>query len=103
MELTLELREESGLQWVLERLAPMSPFGRAAARSLRWYAPGQEAALETELDNVSLALALWNGEDPTQTVDLEEDHYVWLPYRMVTRENLEQFRQQAPQSRGLAG
>ena len=52
---------------------------------------------------LELALALWNGEDPTQTVDLEEDHYVWLPYRMVTRENLEQFRQQAPQSRGLAG
>lgn len=60
MELTLELREESGLQWVLERLTPMSPFGRAAARSLRWYAPGQEAALETELDNVALALELWN-------------------------------------------
>ena len=69
MELTLELREESGLQWVLERLAPMSPFGRAAARSLRWYAPGQEAALETELDNVSLALALWNaaGTAPVET------------------------------------
>ncbi|WP_297983593.1 DNA mismatch repair protein MutS [uncultured Oscillibacter sp.] len=60
MELTLELREESGLQWVLERLSPMSPFGRAAARALRWYAPGEEAALETELDNVALALEFWN-------------------------------------------
>ena len=28
MELTLELRAESGLQWVLERLTPTSPFGR---------------------------------------------------------------------------
>ncbi len=60
MELTHELREESGLQWVLERLTPMSPFGRAAIRSLRWYGPGQEAELEEELDNVALALALWN-------------------------------------------
>lgn len=60
MELTLELREESGLQWVLERLTPMSPFGRAAARSLRWYGPGEESALNTELDNVALALELWN-------------------------------------------
>lgn len=64
MELTLELREESGLQWVLERLTPMSPFGRAAARTLRWYAPGEEAALETELDNVALALELWNAAGP---------------------------------------
>jgi len=60
MELTLELRENSGLQWVLERLSPMSPFGKAAAREPRWYAPGEEAALEEELDNVSLALELWN-------------------------------------------
>ena len=44
MELTLELRENAGLQWVLERLSPMSPFGKAAAREPRWYAPGQEAA-----------------------------------------------------------
>ena len=64
MELTLELREESGLQWVLERLTPMSPFGRAAARALRWYAPGEEAALTTELDNVALALDLWNAAGP---------------------------------------
>ena len=69
MELTLELREESGLQWVLERLTPMSPFGRAAARALRWYAPGEEAALETELNNVALALELWNaaGSAPAET------------------------------------
>ena len=36
MELTHELRENAGLQWVLERLSPLSPFGRrrraAAAR-----------------------------------------------------------------------
>lgn len=58
MELTHALRENSGLQWVLERLVPLSPFGKAAARSPRWYGPGEEAALEAELGNVELALAL---------------------------------------------
>ena len=58
MELTLELRENAGLQWVLDDLTPMSPFGRAAARTPVWYGPGEEAALERELDNVDLALGL---------------------------------------------
>ena len=40
---------------------------------------------------LDLALALWNGEDPAQAVDLWEGHYVWLPYRAVTLENLEEF------------
>ena len=46
MELTHELRENAGLQWVLERLSPLSPFGK-------------QAALEEELDNVALAMELW--------------------------------------------
>lgn len=37
---------------------------------------------------LNLALALYNGEDPAGAVELEEGHYVWLPYRQVTRENL---------------
>ena len=40
---------------------------------------------------MDLALALWNREDPAQAVELVEGHYVWLPYRAVTRENLEEF------------
>ena len=48
MELTHELRENAGLQWVLERLSPLSPFGKQAARTPRWYGPGEEAALEEE-------------------------------------------------------
>ncbi len=60
MKLTLELRENAGLQWVLERLSPLSPFGRTAVRELPWYGPGTEAALEEELDNVALAMRLWN-------------------------------------------
>lgn len=63
MELTHELRENSGLRWVLEQLTPMSPFGRTAARTPRWYGPGQEEELETELDNVALAMELWGLKD----------------------------------------
>ena len=48
MELTHELRENAGLQWVLERLSPLSPFGKQAARTPRWYGPGEEAALEED-------------------------------------------------------
>ena len=39
---------------------------------------------------VDLALALYAGEDPAQAVELEDEHYVWLPYRPVTREDLTQ-------------
>lgn len=67
MELTRELQEHSGLRWVLEQLTPMSPFGRSAARALCWYGPGQEGALEEELDNVALALDLWNGDEDALT------------------------------------
>lgn len=59
MELTHELRENAGFQWVLERLSPLSPFGKQAARAPRWYGPGEEAELEEELDNVALAMELW--------------------------------------------
>ena len=38
---------------------------------------------------LDLALALYSGEDPAQAVDLEDGHYVWLPYKPVTREDLE--------------
>lgn len=39
---------------------------------------------------VDLALALYTGADPAQAVELEDGHYVWLPYRPVTREDLAQ-------------
>ena len=39
---------------------------------------------------IYLALALWNGEDPAQAVDLVDGHYVWLPYHQVTQENLDE-------------
>ena len=40
---------------------------------------------------VDLSLALWSGEDPADAVSLEDVHYVWLPYRQVTQENLSDF------------
>ncbi len=46
---------------------------------------------------MELALALYKGEDPAQAVALTDGHYVWLPYRPVTRENLAEFTaEQAP-------
>lgn len=40
---------------------------------------------------LDLVLALNAGEDPALTMDLEDEHYVWLPYRQVTLENLKDF------------
>ena len=40
---------------------------------------------------IDLSLALWSGTDPADAVDLEDDHYVWLPYREITQDNLSQF------------
>jgi len=37
---------------------------------------------------LDLALALYAGQDPAQAVELEDGHYVWLPYRPVTRDDL---------------
>ena len=40
---------------------------------------------------IDLALALYTGADPGQAVELVDGHYVWLPYRQVSRENLEEW------------
>lgn len=37
---------------------------------------------------LDLAQALYRGEDPAQAVELKDGHYVWLPYELVTQENL---------------
>lgn len=39
---------------------------------------------------LDLALSLSEGQDPAEAVELEDRHYVWLPYRRITREELEQ-------------
>ncbi|MBM6926821.1 MutS-related protein [Pseudoflavonifractor phocaeensis] len=122
MELTHELREHAGLQWVLERLSPLSPFGKTLARALRWYGPGQEEALEEEFDNITLAMELWGGGDtalrgvtrqlplfhdirgsldrepgvPFDLVELFE-----IKHFLVTLEQLTQAYGQMPQMKGL--
>ena len=122
MELTHELREHAGLQWVLERLSPLSPFGKTLARALRWYGPGQEEALEEEFDNIALAMELWGGGDaalrgvtrqlplfhdirgsldrepgvPFDLVELFE-----VKHFLVTLEQLTQAYAQMPQMKGL--
>lgn len=64
MILSQSLRAHAGLTWVLEKLSPLSPFGRALLRDLPWYDPGQEAALEQELSNVAQAIPLWVDNSP---------------------------------------
>ena len=44
-----------GLQYVLESLHPCSPFGAERVRKLRFYAPDERDALETELSNTERA------------------------------------------------
>lgn len=58
MRLTERLKADSGYGWVLAQLAPLTPFGRAMARTPRWYAPDDRAELERELTNLEAALAL---------------------------------------------
>ncbi len=40
---------------------------------------------------LDLALALAEGEDPALAVDLQDGHYVWLPYQKIDWTNLDQF------------
>lgn len=40
---------------------------------------------------LDLVLALTKGEDPADAVELEDSHYIWLPYRQVTADNLQDF------------
>ena len=39
---------------------------------------------------LDLVLALAEGADPAEAVELEDGHYVWLPYRTVTARDLQQ-------------
>ena len=45
VKLDQQLKEDTGYLWVMARLEPASPFGRALARTPRWYGPGEEGAL----------------------------------------------------------
>lgn len=58
MNLTQQLRENSGFAWVMSRLETVSPFAFDLVREPRWYGPGQEGELEEELDRVDRALQM---------------------------------------------
>ena len=58
MLLTERLKSDSGYGWIMAQLAPLTPFGRAMARTPRWYAPEERDELELELANLEQALGL---------------------------------------------
>lgn len=58
MLLTERLKSDSGYGWIMTQLAPLTPFGRAMARTPRWYAPEERDELELELANLEQALGL---------------------------------------------
>lgn len=55
MNLTQQLKQNSGYAWVMSKLETASPFGAALAREPAWYGPGQESELYEELERVTLA------------------------------------------------
>ncbi len=58
MELNLQQQQDIGLDFVLDRLLPLSPLGREKKRALRPYAREERTALQTELENLGKAVAL---------------------------------------------
>ena len=74
MNLTPKQKDACGYDWVMARLEPVSPFGRALARSPRWYGPGEEEELNRELDRISAALDLPAQLRDTSTHTLSSFH-----------------------------
>ena len=62
MELTPRQQQDIGLEYVLDRLQPLSPLGRERKRALAPYTRSQRAALIRELENLGKAVAL--GDHP---------------------------------------
>ena len=58
MDLTLNQQQDIGLDFVLDRLLPLSPLGREKKRALGPYARSERDALQRELDNLGKAVAL---------------------------------------------
>lgn len=42
---------------------------------------------------LDLALDLASGEKPSDDMEIEDGHYIWLPYRKVTQDNLKEFQE----------
>ena len=62
MDLTLNQQQDIGLDFVLDRLLPLSPLGREQKRALRPFARSERALLAREMDDLGKAVAL--GDQP---------------------------------------
>lgn len=62
MELTIQQQQDMGLDFVLDRLLPLSPLGREKKRALHPYAREARDDLQRELHNLGKAVAL--GDHP---------------------------------------
>ena len=58
MELNLQQQQDIGLDFVLDRLLPLSPLGREKKRALGPYDRTERAALQMELENLGRAVEL---------------------------------------------
>lgn len=59
LELSFAQKQTIGLQYVLDLLAPCTPFGAALVKKLRPAAPRERARLERELDDLARVIAVW--------------------------------------------
>ena len=57
IRLSFEQKQDIGLKFVRDRLEPVCPYGVRRLKEEGFYAPGQQEALERELDNVELLSA----------------------------------------------
>lgn len=56
MEIDFALRQRVGLQYLLDRMAPNTPYGAEHVRAHRIYAPGERGELEAQWHNVQMAV-----------------------------------------------
>lgn len=68
--LSYEQLKNIGFIYVRDMLSCNSPYGEERVRSMRFFAPGEELMLQTELDNISLAIAAYS-EMKDEFSDLE--------------------------------
>lgn len=59
LELSFAQKQAVGLQYVLDLLAPCTPFGAALIKKLRPCAPRERAKLERELDDLARVTEVW--------------------------------------------